>query len=362
MSSPWAKLTELPGRVAVRAAWGGFPSELLRPAPESAAVIPCENGHACQRVVIEHGPGDAVGICMQHPPHCEARTILKEERAVYRLDENKLFGRIRGCLGLAGVTDPMPEEAWFWRLGSFPASGDRILPAFFIAPRNAGAIDAALARLIVSHRECFLLVVSDGALVRETHRETVRNCRSLIVALDDLLGISADGDLVALNGGADPILAWRQEVAPTPDAADGRFPTPPGTTWRDITITFFERDILSIKCGDMPAVNCERLHIPGMFNDSSREKVPTDKWYLLMAFAARGPCLGMKDLMKLYGSRNWQMIRKQKSDLSKALQSFFQISADPLPLNRITNLYEPLPVIRQDTNTDLEDWLGEFSQ
>jgi hypothetical protein len=109
-------------------------------------------------------------------------------------------------------------------------------------------------------------------------------------------------------------------------------------------------------------VNWERLHISGMFTATSREKNPTDKWYLLMAFAARGPSLNMQDLMKLFRSTNWQKMRKQKSDLSKALQEFFGLSGDPLPFDRRRKLYNPAPTIRQDTNTDLEDWLVEISR
>ena len=64
--------------------------------------------------------------------------------------------------------------------------------------------------------------------------------------------------------------------------------------------------------------------------------------------------------MKLFRSSNWQKMRKQKSDLSKALQKFFGRHGDPLPFDRRDNLYKPAPTIRQDTNTDLEDWLVEM--
>ena len=53
-------------------------------------------------------------------------------------------------------------------------------------------------------------------------------------------------------------------------------------------------------------------------------------------------------------------MRKQKSDLSKALQEFFGRHGDPLPFDRRHNFYKPEPTIRQDTNVDLEDWLTDF--
>lgn len=362
MSSPWARLTELPGLMAVRAAWGNFPEELLRPASESAPVLPCEKGHACQRVVIEHGPGDAVGICMQTPPHCDARPVKKDERAVYRLDEKKLFSRIHQLLGMTGTPEKLPGEAWHWRLGSIPAAGDRALPVFFTFVRNVSAVDAALGQSVMTHRDCFLLIVSDGQFIRESHRATAQACRSIIVPLDDLFSIDVDGRISSRANGSEAVVAWLKEIAPAAGTLESKFPTPPETMWQDVTITFRSRDNISVKCGDMPALNYDRTHIPGMFDSTSGLKNPTDKWYLLMAFAARGPSLGMKDLTKLYRSSNWQKMRKQKSDLSKALRTFFQIEAEPLPLNKRTNLYEPALVIRQDTNTDLEHWLGEFDR
>ena len=168
------------------------------------------------------------------------------------------------------------------------------------------------------------------------------------------------GRISSRAAGPEAVLAWQEEVAPTAGTLESKFPTPPETTWKDVTVTFKSRDIISVKCRAAPAVNIERTHIPGMFDSASAEKIPTDKWYLLMAFAARGPTLGMDELAKLFGSRKWPKMRKQKSDLSKALRDFFQIEAEPLPLNKRTHRYEPILVIRQDTNTDLEVWLRDF--
>ena len=39
-----------------------------------------------------------------------------------------------------------------------------------------------------------------------------------------------------------------------------------------------------------------------------------------------------------------------------------KIEAEPLPLNKRTNLYEPILVTRQHTNTNLEVWLRDFKR
>ncbi len=329
-----------------------------------ASALPCEAGHACQRKIIEHGPGDLVGVCAQDPAHCDPRPVTKVERAVYRLNHGRLFDRIAGQLNNKVDAKRIGEGPDFWSLGGIPTVGDHALPVFFVFCATAADIDQALGRLMMSPRECFLLIVSNSRCQKPAHQEKALACRSLIIALDDLLCIGPDGELTARAGGRATVAAWKDHVAPAPSAIGGdtKFPTPPGTEWKDITITFLSRDIIAIKCGRQPALNWERLHISGMFTATSREKNPTDKWYMLMAFAARGPSLSMQDLMKLFRSTNWQKMRKQKSDLSKALQEFFGLSGDPLPFDRRQNLYKPAPTIRQDTNTDLEDWLDEISR
>jgi hypothetical protein len=107
-------------------------------------------------------------------------------------------------------------------------------------------------------------------------------------------------------------------------------------------------------------VNYERLHIPGMFVGTHREKKPTDKWFLLMAFALWGPNLNMDDLKKLFGHDDWDRMRTQKSQLSKALKDFFGINSDPISYISGSKEYQPHIIIRQDENCDLTDWINDI--
>ena len=98
-----------------------------------------------------------------------------------------------------------------------------------------------------------------------------------------------------------------------------------------------------------------------MFSESQREKKPTKKWYLLMAFALWGPYLKREDLKKLFGHNDWKKMRAQKSDLSGSLKDFFGLDSDPIDYDKITNEYKPLLLIRQDSNCDLNDWIADIN-
>jgi hypothetical protein len=98
-----------------------------------------------------------------------------------------------------------------------------------------------------------------------------------------------------------------------------------------------------------------------MFSASQREKKPTKKWYLLMAFALWGPTLKREDLVKLFKHNDWEKMRAQKSGLSKSLKEFFRLDSDPINFDETSNEYQPLLVIRQDTNCDLNDWINDIN-
>ena len=48
-----------------------------------------------------------------------------------------------------------------------------------------------------------------------------------------------------------------------------------------------------------------------------------------MVFAARGPASGVKELEIFYASKNRDMIKKQKPEMSNALTEHFEITGDP---------------------------------
>lgn len=362
MSSAWSKLTELPRQHGVRAAWGTFPEELLLLTANCASALPCEAGHACQRKIIEHGAGDLVGICAQDPAHCDPRPVTKVERAVYRLNHWRLFDRIAGQLNNKGDAKRIGEGPEFWSLSGIPTVGDHALPVFFVFAATAAEIDQALGRLMMSPRECYLLILSDSRCQKPTHQETALACRSLIIALDDLLCIGPDGNLTAVAGGRATVAAWKDHVAPAPSVigGDSKFPTPPGTEWTDITITFLSRDTFLIKCAGQAARSWDRILIPEMFLANTAHKKPSFKWHLLLTFAVRGPFLSNPELERFLASHDGRdKLKKQMSDLRAVLRRFFGLEGDPLPYDRKNKLYKPALAIRLDTNARAELWGDE---
>lgn len=360
MTSVWSKITSLPGAIGVKVAWGNFPTQFLAPIERLADAIPCDRGQICQFRIVEHGPDDVVGICSNEDGLCGRRQVLKRERVLFRLDMKKLVGVIINSVG--GKLAPLEELAARSRLfciGGIPTIGDAQLPVFFAVASDIAVTDDAMTAVLAHGAKKFLLIVPEDKFIGIVQQDRAAQRGGRIMGLNELLEIAQTGVVIARESGQEALNVWlaRSGPAPVRDAEAARFPTPPGTSWNDVTITFKERDIVEIKCRDATAVNKERLHIPGMADATTTQKKPTGNWMLLMAFAARGPGLSMVDMGKLFRTPDRVVLRKKISDLNRELKEYFGINDPPIKMDRRNKHYMPLLTIRQDTNTDLEDWL-----
>ena len=349
---------ELRGAQGVMASWGAFPAQLLTIVDGLADVVPCDLGHPCQRRIVEHAPNDVVGICDTEDGFCRKRQVSRKERVVYRLDEGKLFAAILQAAGGKPATpEVIADRPRVLRIGGIATIGDSQLPVFFALAADLSALDAAVTALLAHGAEKFLLVVPEAATIGLVQENRVSQCGARLLGLDRLLEVAANGVITASSSAQDAIQTWvGRSAAKVPRDAEGaRFPTPPGTQWKDITITFMDRDMLGIKCGKQSQVTKQREQIPGMTRATTELNVPSHNWELLLTFAVHGPAVSMADLEKIFAGVSSETLRRRKSDLSRDLKNYFGIQADdPIEYKKSEKVYLPKFLIRQADNTNLE--------
>lgn len=357
----WSLITEMQGSQGVMAAWGDFPAQFLKVVDGLAAVIPCDRDHPCQRWIVEHAPDDVVGLCDTEDGFCEKRQVSRKERLVYRLDEGRLFAAILKAAGGKPVApEVIADRPRVLRIGGIPTTGDSQLPVFFALASDASAVDAAVTALLAHGAEKFLLVIPASETVGLVQASRASQREARIVGLDQLLDVAVGGEVSARTNGQELVGQWLGKTAPKAprDAEAARFPTPPGTQWRDVTITFMDRDMLGIKCGKQREQTKQREQIPGMTKSTTELNMPSVNWFLLLAFAVNGPALSMTDLMKIFKGVKSDAIRRRKSEVSNILQEYFGIDDDPFPYDQSQRCYVAKVVLRQADNTDLYDYLG----
>ena len=362
-SPPWRRLTELSGGKGVKAEWQDFPAELLKITNEQASTIPCNSRAGCYMNVVHHGPSDFVGICTSDTKQCDRRTIEKSELALYRIDHKKLATKVAAAIGFTEQHEKITGHIALWKFGVLNPQAEHSFPVYCFLGQTSSQLDKIVNQLCMGE-QTFLLIAATSSLISTASSDASSRHKSKLIGIDDVLAVDAAGKVMTKESAQNIVSNWLETVLPKsakPSEAN-QLVLPPGTTWKDISITFLARDVVSIKCGEETAVNYERLHIPGMFVASQREKKPSDKWFLLMAFALWGPGLNRENLRTLFGHDDWNRMRTQKSALSKSLKQFFGLDDEPIPYNKSVNEYQPVLMVRQDTNCDLNDWIRDIHQ
>lgn len=328
---------------------------------EFSSAYPCASpsGDGCPRRACKLPDGKWVAVCGDSPERCEEVNIEREDTRVHQLNIKRLGSLLADRLQSFGVSTEVQvvdSVIPLVRVGYFIPRGTIKFPVFFHLPLNDGDIPKTLNVLSQTHH-AFILMLPTLDAIRTEQMTWLRSQKSIAVGVNELESVNGF-DAVKTEAAFNDFISLQPELQQLEQR--DKFDTPAGTQWKDISITFMSRDIISIKCKESVAVNYERLHFPGMFSGSQREKKPTKKWYLLMAFALWGPYLKREDLRKLFPDNDWEKMRAQKSGLSKSLKEFFSIDTDPIEFDEVTNEYKPLLQIRQDSNCDLNDWIADI--
>lgn len=361
--SPWRKITELSCGKGVKAEWQDFPEEFLAITNSQASAIPCNRHSGCYMNVVQHGPNDIVGICSADIKQCDRRTLKKSELALYQIDYKKLANKIAQAISFTEQFEKITDHKALWKLGVLNPQAEYKFHVYCFLGQTSSQLNSIVSQLCMVDQNFLLVAATDTLISTASVQMSIRH-KSKLISLDDVLGIDKMGKVMIKDSAQTIVSNWLETVLPksAKPSETNQLVLPPGTTWKDITITFLARDVISIKCGGETTVNYERLHIPGMFVASSQEKKPSDKWFLLMAFALWGPGLNRDNLRTLFGHDDWNRMRTQKASLSKSLKQFFGLDDEPIPYNKSVYEYQPILIIRQDTNCDLNDWIGDIHQ
>jgi hypothetical protein len=356
---PWHTLSRLSGAKGVKADWRDFPEYLLKPVNELAEAFPCPKGHGCYMDVRKRPDGVHVGLCPDAPNGCDKRILEKSDLIVYQPDLNTIFSALGSAFGITGITQTKIDGVTqCWQIGEYNPVASHRFPVIVSFEGKAEKVERAIGVLATRLQKPFFLLLPVTSTITSTVQDIASRNKARLFAFEDIIEISDKG-ISQPRSGIDAVIKgcsthWVDSITPKKE----RFPTPPGTHWNNVTISFRARDSVTIKCGDMAAVDYDRLQIPGMSVMNEKHKKPSDKWFLLMAFAARGPSLGKSDIEKLYGNTNRKAHDQQKSHLSEALKTFFGIDEEPIPFSRQDKVYQPALILRQD-NCNLDDWLNE---
>jgi len=141
----------------------------------------------------------------------------------------------------------------------------------------------------------------------------------------------------------------RTQKSPTPDHFSTRFPTPSGTKWEEVTITFISNESIRIKAREVS----KKFHFSEIgFGDRRSADKPNMIWKYFHALAQLSGELAWDDPLDLGGRPvdiDRDVAQKRISVLRKTLQTIVGIKDDPIYTYRKKGLYKTRFSLRDET-------------
>jgi hypothetical protein len=296
---------------------------LLRSTGTEASGIACPSpaGEHCPRR-LRRWKGTIVAVCSDPEFGCEDVELTREDLAVLEVDVSTLAGSLCHLLNCEFDLRPLAFADHTWCVGWFePIAGERFTLCLAF-PTTGDEAHSAAVRLVGHLDRPFILFVPARDVVDPETVEYLRGHRARALFLEEILTV--DRGAWQLQRSAEEVLTdFCRSVLDQPRlrAPTLRFPTPPGTRWRDVTIRFLTQHQVHVQVG----------HVAGAFHftqlgmqDGRKNPIEPDmRWGLLVDFAEGGGIVRWRTTTE---NRSRQ---KQKEGLRKVLRAFFGIDEDP---------------------------------
>lgn len=328
----WEALRTIPGRRSALWTWRHLLGDtwphfepLLRRVGQVVVRLPCPGPHGdgCPRHVVTHDDGRVVAVCGDPDGQCDRLVLHKGDDVVLELDHQFLARALGQYLELKDELLSLQLPNCVWQLGWYePLAGEQFAVCLLLSASDDQVHQTAI-RLRGHFEKPFVLVVP---LRKQAALETVdylRGYQSRILYLEDLLGVEG-GAWSALPSTAGALDSFRNDVVGGSRfrKPEHRFPTPTGTTWKDVFIRFVDGHQIHIRAAGQSGVFAF-THMGMATMRKVGENQPTKQWDLL-SMVADG-----------HGEYRWprletrKTLQKRRKRLANHLRTFFGIENDP---------------------------------
>jgi hypothetical protein len=327
----WRALGSVPGAATSRFEWQALLGEewsiiapLLRPTGAVVTRVSCPSpgGDGCPRRVVNHGGGRIVAVCGDPEGQCDPVDLALDDIVVHELNVDTMAKALCNFFGLESELRSLPVAGAVLQIGWYvPVAGQRFAVALTL-PVSGDQVHNAAVWLRGHYDRPFLLLAPTRAVIDPATIEYLRAGRSRLLCLEEVLGVGAAGNWQLLRSAEDLLRDFRHDVVG--DLRFGmpehRFPTPPGSSWSDVTIRYINGHEVEPRVSGRTGGVFNYAHM-GMAKANKDE--PTVQWDLL------------RDLADGRGELPWpravsrRTMQKRRERLTKHLQDFFGIDDDP---------------------------------
>jgi hypothetical protein len=327
----WRALGSIPGAATSRFEWRVLLGEewstvapLLRSTGTVVTRVSCPSpgGDGCPRRVVRHRDGRIVAVCGDPERQCDTIDLMLDDIVTHELDREKLTDALCRLLGLERELQPLSFAGPAWQVGWYePVAGQRFAMVL-ILPVECDQAHHAAVRLRGHYERPFLLATPTRTAVEPQTEEYLHAGRSRLLVLEEVLGVEPAAGWQLLRAAEDLLGTFRRDLVGevrfgTPQH---RFPTPPGTSWHNVTIRFINGHEVEPRVRGQGGGVFNYAHM-GMAKTNKDE--PTLQWDLLRGLAeGRGELPWPRAVHR-------RTVQKRRERLANHLRGFFGIDEDP---------------------------------
>jgi hypothetical protein len=269
--------------------------------------------------VVEHAPGDWVGVCEFC---CQVQPLAKTDITIYEVDRVALMQAIGRAFDWQLRMEASERLPYAERLTvHVPTEGYRF-PVYLAMAIEIEDMLAAARAILAGTGGPFIVLTPTRWLWSLTLERLVATRKALLLPLSETLTLDDNGHLAPVRPPEELLAAFHRAVLPAAEAEDGLafFRTPYGASWRDLRMHFQDNQTVVVEVlGQRGVYHCSQM---GMA--SKRNGEPTVQWTLLRAFAEEDGTLTWKSPHA--NPRN----QKRRELLAQTLRDFFRIDGDPI--------------------------------
>jgi hypothetical protein len=267
-----------------------------------------------------HPDGRIVAVCGDLEGQCATLDLELEDIVIHELDLEKLVAALCGQLGLDIELRPLGLADHLWQVGWYePVAGERFAVCLLL-PVSSEQVHEAAVWLRGHFDRALVLLTPSSELVEPATAEYVRARRCCVLYLEEVLGILS-GNWEVLCSAETALDDFRRDVVGEVRAGipEHRFPTAPGTTWKDVLVRFIDGHQVEIRARGRHGV----FHYAQMRMAKKNTDQATVQWELLVALGDG------------WGEFRWprcssrRTLQKRRERLADHLRSFFGIPEDP---------------------------------
>lgn len=338
-NSIWSQCEATVGLAAVMSEWemrarDDFPGAraFLRPIQQYAGTLPCTRTPSCgcYHEVVDSGGGHLEAACRCEFNMCESFAVTREDLAVYEIDLRRLSRALCEAVGLEPAWTRLENLHQTYHIGDYyPYEGCRF-PVYLTIQHDRCRMERVVYRLCSTGRRPFVLLVPTRLLLNEKCEQAVSSWGSVCFALCDIARILPNGALQIAEYYKSAMRDFHIRIVPA-ESRTAFFPTPPGSTWGSLYISFPDNDHMTCRMGDV----VRRFNFAEVGMRDRRNNGRTKQWDLMLDIAHNG---GVLDRSVGDPRSN----KKQKQELSEKLRRVFRIEGDPFIYDEISGCWQIL--------------------